>query len=98
MNVETDESKTSLPSGSPFRDDSGSEKARNGQDPDFFRDEEQPRADFTEPTPNRRQSLRLNRPSHERHHDEHHDGGLQGWLCVLGSFLAMFCSFGFLNA
>lgn len=26
------------------------------------------------------------------------DGGLGGWICILGSFLAMFSSFGFLNA
>jgi len=29
---------------------------------------------------------------------EHHDGGVRGWVCIAGSFLAMFCSFGFLNA
>ena len=29
---------------------------------------------------------------------EQHDGGLRGWICIFGSFLAMFCSFGFLNA
>lgn len=26
------------------------------------------------------------------------EGGLKGWLCVTGSFLAMIASFGFLNA
>lgn len=26
------------------------------------------------------------------------EGGVRGWLCVLGSFLCMFCSFGFLNS
>lgn len=25
------------------------------------------------------------------------DGGLEGWICVLGSFFAMFCAFGWLN-
>jgi hypothetical protein len=24
--------------------------------------------------------------------------GVQGWTCVFGSFLALFCTFGFLNA
>ncbi|KAF8859164.1 MFS general substrate transporter [Acephala macrosclerotiorum] len=27
-----------------------------------------------------------------------HDGGLAGWTCVLGSFFALFCTFGWLNA
>lgn len=26
------------------------------------------------------------------------EGGIRGWLYVLGSFLCMFCSFGFLNS
>jgi hypothetical protein len=26
-----------------------------------------------------------------------HDGGLAGWTCVLGSFFALFCTFGWLN-
>lgn len=26
------------------------------------------------------------------------DGGLAGWTCVLGSFLALFCTFGWLNS
>lgn len=24
--------------------------------------------------------------------------GFQGWLCVVGAFICLFCSFGFLNA
>ena len=24
--------------------------------------------------------------------------GFQGWLCVIGAFICLFCSFGFLNA
>lgn len=26
------------------------------------------------------------------------EGGLAGWTCVLGSFFALFCTFGWLNA
>lgn len=28
---------------------------------------------------------------------ENPDGGLKAWLCVLGSFCALFCSFGWIN-
>jgi hypothetical protein len=40
----------------------------------------------------------LSKETNKKQADLPPEGGTQAWLCVIGAFLTIFCTFGFLNA